>query len=111
MGSLTADVNKPISYININVDQLNKTRAQQTQDRLTQRFSTPSMGYVAPPIDKIQQLQEQTQQLQEQTQQQNNNEINGLLQSTSNTTQPIRISSDAYQKLIQLRSVIDQEAK
>ncbi|WP_051901482.1 hemagglutinin repeat-containing protein [Methylotenera sp. L2L1] len=104
VGSLTADVNKPFSYTNINIEQLNKTRAQQTQDYLTQRFNTPSSGYVAPQIDKIKELQQQIQN-------QSNSQMNGLWQSTSNTVQHFSISNGAYQKLMQLRNAVNEGDK
>jgi len=104
VGSLTADVNKPISYTNLNIEQLNKTRAQQTQDNLTQLFNIPSAGYAAPQIDKNKELQQQLQK-------QSNIQMSGLLQNTSNTAQRVSISNDAFQKLMQLRNVVNDGDK
>lgn len=106
VGSLTTDVNKPISYTNINVEQLNQTRAQQTQNNLTKLFSTPKASYVAPQIDNFQQFQQQTQQ-------QNNTEMISLLQSVQNAQkrESIKMSTVAYQKLMQLKSTVNEEIK
>lgn len=103
IGSLMPDVNKPISYSNINVEQLNETRAPQTQAYLQQLFSLPNTRYIAPQIDR-------TQQLQQQTQQNNNIEMSSMLQYTSNTQMlaPFQISTEAYRKLLQLRGMINQ---
>jgi hypothetical protein len=104
VGSLTTDVNKPISYTNINIEQLNQTRAQEAQDNLTQLFSTIKASYIAPQIDN-------TQQLQQQTQEQNNAKMKGLLQNSSNKSRSVHISSDAYQKLIRLKNTVNGRSK
>jgi len=104
VGSLTADVNKPISYANINIDELNQIRAQQTQDNLTKLFNTPKASYVAPQIDKIQQSQQQVQN-------QTKSQMNRLLQNTRNTILSVHISNEAYQKLVQLRNAVNEGEK
>jgi filamentous hemagglutinin len=112
VGSQNTDVNRPFSYNNLNIDQLNRTRAPQTQANL-QALGNQAQPGITPVAE-----QDKTQHLQQQVQKDSNAQMNALVSNNAAApgsaapirlpNSPILMSPSAYQKLLQLRQSVSQ---
>ena len=82
VGSASAEVSRPISCSNINIEQLNQTNAAQRRDNLTALVNTPPVPFTVAQPNLMSTLQNQ---MQQQSNEQVNLQINTSLQSAPST--------------------------